>query len=383
MRNFLAVIVALTMLAGCNLFGPGSFTDTEELAAIASAAMDYKSQQEVAALGQIEVEDLEEDGAKTLFVEETTKTLPNGTVVTITKVHDDNDTPESTEDDLLTVSRQFVMWLGEEKTEIIERPLRPEADWTLWDNDTLVQEGTCEEYISSVKVASGTIKATWERKEGKVRLVKVEKEYIRLDRNGIIERTIIEIDENGLESKSKIRIKVTEGNEIIIHSFVFEEIEENGILYTKIIGDDGRYAIIRNKKDPRITEHYNADDLLLRISTETRDTENNVLNIEVKIFAPDGSIIDTKNITVGYKFIGNTVIITKTFDNNREVIISIEESDNGYSVNKNGLIYSVVFIENGINIYDANSNLLAEIIFNDDGTWTVIKQNETEIIESL
>ncbi len=386
MRKYLKAALILSgavILTGCNWSGSGTLTDTGELAAIASIAMDYNSQQATAALGQMDVEDLEEDGAKTLFVEEAEKVLQDGTIVTITKTHDDNDTPETTEDDLLTVSRVFDMWLGEEKTEIIERPLRPAADWSLWVDDSLVQNGSCEEYIGGIKIAYGTIKATWLRTGDEVRLTKIDKEYIRLDRNGIIVRTIIEIDENGLESKSKLRIRVTDGNEVIIHSFTFEEIDEDGVIFTKIISSDGRYSIIRNQKDPRITEFYTAEGILVKRSTEARDSENRALNITVEFFDSEGIKTYEKNIAVKFRFIGDEVIITKTFDDKREVIISISESDEGYTVTKNGHVYSIVFTESGIEIYDNIGDLLAYITVNDDGSWTVETPEGVDTVAAL
>ena len=57
-----------------------------------------------------------------------------------------------------------------------------------------------------------------------------------------------------------LRLKlVIAGKEIPVHIEV--EFEEDGEIYVKVIRDDGKYAIVRSKIDPRITEYYTEDEL--------------------------------------------------------------------------------------------------------------------------
>lgn len=384
-----ALLVLLTFAASGCFFPSGRTADSpEDLAMLASSVSDFKNMQVLASMGSLEVEDLEETGSpqpsggKSLITDEWIKILPDGTVVTWVRVIDDKDTPDDPEDDTVTVTRTYDIWAGEfEKIEKIVRPRKPEAGWILWVNDRLVQEGTFKEFIDGVKVKEGTLTVTWKRCGDEVSVEEVIKESYRPDRSGGIVRIVITVDDQGLHTRTKYRIRLTIDGEVVVHSFTYEEFIEGSQVYIKIIRDDGYYAIVRNPLDPRITEYYTPDGILLVIVTETRS--GRILYVEKEFFDETGNLIATRHVRIEFRFLGDQVVITKTFDNGRTGTIIIEEEENGYTVNRNGFIYRVTFIEQGVEIRDGNGNLIATVIFNDDGTWTIVYPDGTEKTVSI
>ncbi len=384
-----ALLILLTFaVSGC-FFPSGRTADSpEDLAMLASSVSDFKNMQVLASMGSLEVEDLEETGSprpsgeKSLITDEWIKVLPDGTVVTWVRIIDDKDTPDDPEDDTVTVTRTYNIWAGEfEKIEKIVRPRKPEAGWRLWVDDRLVQEGTSKEFIDGVKVKEGTLTVTWKRCGDEVSVEEVIKESYRPDRSGGIVRIVITVDDQGLNTRTKYRIRLTRDGEVVVHSFTYEEFIEDGQVYVKIIRDDGYYAIVRNPLDPRITEYYTPDGILLAIVTETRS--GRTLYVEKEFFDETGNLIATRRVRIEFRFLGDQVVITKTFDNGRTGTIIIEEEENGYTVNRNGFIYRVTFIEHGVEIHDGNGNLIATVIFNDDGTWTIVYPDGTEKTVSI
>ena len=192
-----ALPIGALFLSGCSFFGLGP-TSAGSLAQVASTADDYNTQALLASMGRLEVEDLEAAGSggagssqgygpQTITVDETTHTLPDGTVVTITRIHDDKDTPSDPTDDVLTVTRSFDLWEGATKTHQIERPLRPDHD-PIWgwvasaepDISELEQTATIEVFIEGIKIKGGTIDVTWRRDDNTnaVWVYQVDKELI-------------------------------------------------------------------------------------------------------------------------------------------------------------------------------------------------------------
>ena len=384
-----ALVVMFAFAASGCFFPSGRTADSpEDLAMLASSVSDFKNMQVLASMGSLEVEDLEETGSprpsgeKSLIIDEWIKILPDGTVVTWVRVIDDKDTPDDPEDDTITVTRTYDIWAGEfEKIEKIVRPRKPESDWSLWEDDRLVQEGTFEEFVDGVKVKEGTLTVTWKRCGDEVSVEEVVKESYRPDRSGGIVRIVITVDDQGLHTRTKYRIRLTLDGEVVVHSFTYEEFIEDGQVYVKIIRDDGYYAIVRNPLDPRITEYYTPDGILLAIVTETRS--GRTLYVEKEFFDENGNLIATRRVRIEFRFLGEQVVITKTFDNGRTGTIIIEEEENGYTVNRNGFIYRVTFIEHGVEIHDGNGSLIATVIFNDDGTWTIVYPDGTEKTVSI
>ena len=64
-------------------------------------------------------------------------------------------------------------------------------------------------------------------------------------------------------------------------AFTFEEIEVDGVIKTKIVRDDGRYAIVERARDPRVVEHYHADGKLHAV--RNRSTGERTITRETRV----------------------------------------------------------------------------------------------------
>ena len=364
------------------------------LALMASNVSDYRDMQALASAGKMEVEDLEDEGGgsdsllfKTIYVDTWEVTRSDGTVVEVTKIWDDADTPEDTEDDTVTVTRSFDIWNGAaEKMEKIVRPRRPELSWSSWNGDTLVWTGEVTSFVDGVKIEEGTITVTWAKDEENIWVTQVVKEWQRLDRNGVVEKLVVSVEEDGSQTKTKYRIRLTQDGEIIVHSFTYVDIEEEGQIYMKIIRDDRSYAIIRQKGnprigEPRITEYYTPYDILRLRVTETRD--GRTAHVVQEFFNDDGELISTRRLDITFQFLGDQIIITKTFEDGSEQHVLIEETADGYLVNRNGFVFTVKFTIDGIEFYSRAGEWIGTVTLNDDGTWTVTYPDETEEVVDL
>jgi hypothetical protein len=383
-RIFLVPVLLVFLFSGCWLNQP-SFTGPEELALIASSVKSFSDKEVLAAMSSIEKDEFEGNDSgspKTIFEETETIVLPDGTVVIITRTLDDKDTTDDTEDDILTVRREFQGFDGLVRVETITRPLKPELDWAGWDGDELVQTANGEVTIEGVTVKTGFIKAYWDKSSGEVVLTTIEKEYTHIDRNGQIVRTIIEIDEDGLLSKTQYRIRVTVDGEIIVHSFEFEEFEDvDGKIYVKIIRDDGNYCIIRSRCNPVIREYYTADGILRMRVTEERTEGTRIIEITREFYDAEGNLIREEHGTIEYRFINGELVIIKTLDDGRSFELIISESEDGFLVNRDGFIYQVVIQGDTIYIYGEDGGLIGHVSFLEDGSVVVTSNGTTEIID--
>ncbi len=390
------VAAAALALAGCGgLFGPAQSdsaeSDTaEDLAMMASSAAAYHEEAVLAAVGAMEKEDLEDEsaGAKTVLTDTIVRTLPDGTVITIERSWDDNDTPDDPEDDWVTVIRTFDLWEDATKVETTRRRRRPTAAWSGWEDGFLVQdEGTNTVEVNGLLVRNGTIVVTWELVDDEVVLRRIVKESQGPDRAGaiIVSRTTIDYGEEGeTKTSEKIRITATEG-EVVVHSFTYEEItdpDDPEVTYTKITRDDGCYVIVIQPGNvrlgtPRITEHYTADGVLRARVQETRNRSTGEVSIlrTVYLYDENGDLVETveRSGTINYEFTsdGEGVVITKEFDNGRTVVVEITEREEGYEITRGGTTYIVELSADQVVFYDVDGNLIATVTLGEDGTWTV------------
>ena len=162
------------------------------------------------------------------------------------------------------------------------------------------------------------------------------------------------------------------GKEIIVHSFTFEEFDDNGEIKTKIIHDDGWYVIVEKERDPRILERYDPTDRLRMRTTTERDPITGRRTTTRELFDEDGNVTDVRHIEVRIHFLGDQIVLTKTFDTGHQVDVIITELDNGYRVTRNNFTYVVVFSDAGVAIYTEDGALLGTVVFLDDGEFEVI-----------
>lgn len=379
-RAGLLIVGAFLVLAfftGCQLMPFSNANSAKNLALLASSITDYRNDSAVASSSKLDADDLQGKGiviSKSLNTTTRTVTRDDGTVVTIVEVVDDNNTPDNPADDTVTVTRTYDIWAGAQKMDKIVRPKKPGLDWDGWQDGLFVQKDiTVTSFINGVKVSEGTMDITWRQNGSSVTLAEIVKETHRIDRNGVVVKVDTVIDENGLQTKTKYRIKVTTSGDIVVHKFTYEEFTgDDGQIYTKIVRDDGSYAVILQKKNPRITEYYTTEGILRMKVTETRDKSTGELSVVKEFYDASGKLVNTKNVSFQYKFLGDEVVITKTFDNGKQLTMTVQESDEGYTVNRNGFVYNVKFDGSDVLIYDADSNLIAKVSFNTDGNVTII-----------
>ncbi len=376
--GFLGLAGLFVSISGCQMFSMSSDPlSARNLAMVVSSVADYRNDSTVAASSKLEVDDVSGKGiviSKSLTSTTRVVTRSDGVVVTIVEVLDDNNTPGDRSDDTLTVTRTYTAWDGAARMDKIIRPLKPQADWSGWDSNDLYTQGDIKisSFINGVKISEGTETLVWRKDGDTVSIYKIIKETHRIGRNGNINKVEIVVDKNGLQKKTLYRIHVTSDGEVVVHSFTFEEITgSDGKIYTKIIKDDGSYAIVVNKKNPRIVEYYTSDGILKMRITETRDMGNGDLSVTKEFYDPSGNLVKTRKIVFSYRFIGDEVVVTKRFDNGRSVTMTITESSDGYTINRNGYTYIVKFEKGNVAIYDKDSNLIATVTFNNDGSVTV------------
>ena len=384
----LGALLMLAFLTGCQLMPFGNANSAKNLALLASSITDYRNDSAVASSSKLDADDLQGKGiviGKSLTTTTRTVTRDDGTVVTIVEVVDDNNTPDNASDDTVTVTRTYDIWAGAQKQDKIVRPKKPGLDWAGWQDGLFVQKDiSITSFINGVKVSEGTMDVTWRQNGSDVNLAEIVKETHRIDRNGVVVKVDTVIDTDGLQTKTKYRIKVTASGDIVVHKFTYEEfIGDDGQVYTKIVRDDGSYAVILQKKNPRITEYYTAEGTLRMRVTETRDKSTGELSVVKEMYDASGNLIATKNVSFQYKFLGDVVVITKIFDNGKKLTMTVQESDEGYTVNRNGFVYSVKFEGSDVLIYDADSNLIATVTFNSDGSLTVTYADSSKGSETL
>ncbi len=376
--TFIVTTGIFVSLSRCQMFPLNSDPlSAKNLAMVVSSVADYRNDSTVAASSKLEVDDVSGKGiviSKSLTSTTRVITRSDGVVVTVVEVLDDNNTPADKSDDTLTVTRTYTAWNGAARMDKIIRPLKPQADWNGWNADNLYTQDNIKisSFINGVKISEGTETLVWRKENDTVSIYKIIKETHRVGRNGNINKVEIVVDKNGLQKKTLYRIHVTSDGEVVVHSFTFEEITgADGKVYTKIVKDDGSYAIVIEKKNPRVVEYYTADGILKMRITEERDMSTGDLSVTKQFYDSEGNLIRTRKVVFSYKFIGDEVVVTKKFDNGRSVTMTISESENGYTINRNGYIYIVKFEKSDVAIYDKDSNLIATVVFNDDGSVTV------------
>ena len=377
-RSGLARMVVLAVLAG-GVTGCGFLANTPgdplTLASIATVAWDVHAQLQLQSTGALERSDLLETdppvssghAPATVTTDSSTRTLPDGTLVTIVVEIDDRNTPEP-EDDILTVTRTHDSWGGAEKAERIVRPRRPESTWGTWVDDLLVQQGTIVATLGGVTVQQGTITATWERLGDEELLVEVDRRLWGVGPDTALVRTVITSDGEG-ETRTRYRIRVIDGDEVVVATLVFETfIDDDGIERTRILRDDGSFALIVSPRDPRIIEHYDPAGILRVITTETWDRPSGVRFITRDHYDADGTLVATVHGEITIRTDDGVLLVERRFDRGREVTATVTELVDGYLIDRDGFVYRVAFVVDGLEIFDDAGLLIARITFAEDGS---------------
>lgn len=396
--------------AGCALSGPTApeTLNATDLAAVASALSDYQAKALEGEKAALEAEDVDGDDSPSLSVRfnvigvdpNPDYVLADGTEVYVQKSDDDNGTLDNVEDDMKIIERRFYADredVGDEEVtaddllyiETIERPRKPAADWSVWENQEVLNDDGTFTQTGSVEYAlteggdpfrNGEIAVTWEKVNGAVELIKIVRTFIRA--NGTISTITITFDDDGNAMKNEVRIRVVHGEELVVKSFTYVQYTDpdDGIEKTKIISEDNSYAL-RWYDDAWLTEWYDAEDLLLRRRIETGARNNR--SVTVEIYDENGQIVETRAFSV--RFIpqtDGTVLVRKTFSDGSTRNVIIDDTEDGYTVTINGDSYTAAIdLTTGtIAVYDSDGSLIGTVTVNADGSYEVDTGSETETV---
>ncbi|HAK45757.1 MAG TPA: hypothetical protein DCO79_07555 [Spirochaeta sp.] len=403
-----SVLFFISIFSGCSLKS-GYELDSLEMAEITSLSLDYQSMKLEGEKAAMEVDalnnaDMARSGSRSVYgVDDPDYILDDGTEVYVTREYEDNDTPGNVEDDYIVITRQFYIDTDLlEFTEVLNLSVKPEADWSVWDEPVMLnddgsfsQEGSITRYIGDTGGSSieGDMRVTWVKVEEEVELYSIVKESVAL-MNMTTVITTITFDAEDNPVKEQLRIRIVDGDEIVVNSFVYTQFEEDGFTKTKMIREDGAFCLRwRDTEyvDPSgeqtpawIQEYYNENGILRskRIETGYRI----VREVLVYIYDESGTeIIDTRSMDV--RFSGNidgSVDVEKILDNGKLVILNIIESDEGYTITKDGYTYMVtVDLMNGIvEFFNEYGTFLGKVIIGDDGSYDVeMAGDDSERIE--
>ncbi len=420
-KRVLAGIIPFTVMVfvfiGCSLNSSAGKLDPLEIAEIASLTLDYQSRQLEGEKAAMEVDDVNNDSNPSMSFHasvfgvdsEPDYILDDGSEVYVSRETMDNDTPDNMEDDWIVITRSFYYDMdGDgtdasdlENTEVITRRPKPGNDWSVWEDQSVLnedgsfsQEGSVTRYLGDTEAPSltGSVCVTWEKTDT-VLLVSIVKETISL-MTMTTTITTITFDDDDNPVKELLRIRISDGNEIVVHSFLYSQYEDDGFQKTKIIRDDGACSVrwrdagyidpAGNETYAWFQESFDVNGILKRTKIETGSrTQRSIL---INIYDETGmEIVHTRSLNV--RFRGNSdgsIDVIKTFDNGRVLTLGITESDTGYTIEKDGITYSVTIdLKNGtVEIIDVSGTSMGIVVIGDDGSYTVESYNgESERIE--
>ncbi len=373
--------VVLLTAAGCAL-APVSPTASQPgpvlLAKVASSASYYVGLQNEVAASNLESDDLNGElpsgtGTSSTSVSSSitaaawTYTLADGTTVEAVELTDDKGTTTQ-QDDTLTITRTYQTWDGTtEKIEKIVRPPKPDRTWDGWTGNPmhLVQNGTVDEFLQGVRVKTGTLTVTWSRNGSLVWASAIVKEMQWVDNKSMIDRLVIATDESGIQTKDLYRIRLTPQGGVTVQHIAYEDFEENGVVYTRGMLDDGSSFIIRSPKSPLVVEQYTPAGILWAKNTQMQQGRST--SSVTEYYDAAGSIIRTSEADFGIRFLGDEVFLTRTDPaDGSKMTLLIAENEHGFSVSGDRA-FVVWFTGGAVNIYDAKMNLIAVVTFDAQG----------------
>lgn len=356
---------------------------------VAGAVLDFVAESSYEGISDVEtVEATYGDGSSARTVATTSDVFeyPLGTL-TITREHDDNDTPTDPTDDVITVTRELDFGFEANRVDVLVRPLRPTTDpaWqALWDTapvDQIVQDGTVDHYIEVVLMAHGDVEATWAYLADVVYPEQIVREVSHVTRPNVVHRTIVFGSATGEVSVQKE--KIVDG--VVVHTFVVEPYIDpvTGQTVMRIVRDDGSYAIVRSSRSPRVIEYYNSDDDLVVVVEERRSPGTGTMVSTRTFYDATGAVTNVKTVTFSLNYRQgeeDSVQITRTAEG-RTRVITITESGDVYVVDMRGQVYTVRVVDGStVEFLDSDGNSFRTASRTADGGWQVATGSETVIL---
>lgn len=392
------------ILSGCaNGFLGIGMSENESAAFAAGALFDYVAEQGYEEVDELDAVDDTYDTDSSRALSESDVTIEfQGFTLIIKHTRDDNDTPSDPTDDQVTVERLFD-FNEADRYDILVRPRRPTTDsaWdTLWaadPEDQIVQSTPEDQPIehkvgeiagiddtagieAAVTVSTGNATVTWMREIDTVWAYQIVQENTRVtDPNLIHRRTVLR--ETADSDRSLTFEKEVDGE--IIHSFVVEQWTdpEDGLEYTRIVRDDGGYAVIREKKNPRIVDYYSAEDVRFMRSSETNNRSARMREVTRTWYDEEGNEIGSTTVEFALTYEDGVATISRS-TGGRTRQVQITEEGEVYVVSWRGNEYRIVFEDPYTMIFvDDDGDEIARAERTEDGRWRIVRDGDSEIVE--
>lgn len=240
-------------------------------------------------------------------------------------------------------------WSVDDETTIknvVVRPTKPLASDTGFVNGELTQNGSEQRFVNDVKTADMTVTIVWKLENESVYRYRLAREGEKFKLNGAFTaNTVSEWDSLGaLVSKTVSYVKPNLDGIPTVRTFTFTEVEIDGQTWRKIVSSDqAGYAIIKSTS-PRIVEYYEDDGMLRLVVTHERVAGSGI--VITREYWNNDSLVRT---VTGSMRVSTTdgVITMKRSIGDKTFIATLEETDTGYLVTRDGVGYSVTFNADG------------------------------------
>lgn len=261
-------------------------------------------------------------------------------------------------DGIVRVTHEWTRWNGMAMKRVAVRMGEPAADDARWAAGDIVDEDATEalyagDLINPVSEASLTI--TWKNEAGTVFVYSVLRDGERIRVNGDFVRTFTMRDADRRVVSRRVeylRIGQTVSARTIDYSYTYRgDAVVPSEIRMEIEGADG-YALILSAADPRIVEWYRDADgdgdyeKALRVE-KVRNPVTRELEITRTAYAADGSIAGTSSVSARVVVEDGQIRIVRTRANGSLYRVVVTETADGYTVDRNGTVYTVAVADDG------------------------------------
>ena len=266
-------------------------------------------------------------------------------------------TEEDLGDGRIRITRTWTSWNGIGMKSVMTRMKKPAELDTRWPED-IVDTGATEELFAGDlinPVATARLTITWRKEETNIYVYSILREGERLKANGDFVTTYTEWDSSlriMVRKVEYLRVGENVAAKTIRYTYSYNgtEVVPAEIRFT-VDGIEG-YGLILSVADPRVLELYkNMDDdpeeeRFMRIE-RVRNTETGVLETTRIRYNADGTEQARNMVRVRVRVENGVVTVVRELPNGRYFRITITETADGYSIDRNGTVYTVVVNSDG------------------------------------
>jgi len=292
-------------------------------------------------------------------------------------------TAEDLGDGTERITRTWTRWNGVAMKSVAIRMKAPATDDARWASGDIVDEDATEtlyagDLVNPVSEASLTI--TWKNEAGTVFVSSVFREGERIRVNGDFVRTFTEWDADRRVVSMRVeylRVGQTVSARTIEYSYTYiDGVVVPSEIRMEIEGADG-YALIFSVVDPRIVEWYRDADgdgdyeKVLKIE-KVRNPVTRELEMIRTSYTADGSVAGTSTVSAKVVVEDGQIRIVKTRANGSVYRIAVTETADGYTVDRNGTVYTVAVAD------DSSMTITADgaswfVEADENGAWVVTR----------